>query len=251
MTPYRESQFRKLADPPTLAMINEWHSVSNSVLARPIEIVVDDRRNNPKIPPIPGEINLAYPIAIKQEVVLGVWVESFPSLKLQTVAHEIGHWVLKLRGFRGMLRQPRDIPREGIFNDVASHRPLYALQRSTGYDPQNEVDSRCDHDIKLCSQRGAIDEKLSALYFADDLLNGSYKKRRQLKSALRKKQPNTLRYVDRILHVASEHDPLNPEQNIAFRRMLVKELKLAGTWSEQDDIKRTKELIKKAEGKAP
>lgn len=95
---------------------------------------------------------------------------------------------------------------------------------------------------------GPIDDASSALYLADDFLNCSYKKRGQMKQALRKKHPNTMRYVERIVRIASQHDLLNPEQSIAFRRRLIKELKLRGVWSEQDDVSRIKDLILKVEG---
>lgn len=250
MTPYRESELRKLADPPTNSMIDLWCSLSEKVLGRPIEVVVDNRRNNPKLRPSQHEINTAFPAGYKGKVVLSVWLDAFPNLSFLMVTHEIGHWILYLQGFRGMLCHPRDFDREGLLNSLASHPPLYNLQRSIGHDPQDDVDSRCDHDIKLSSQPGAIDDVASALYLADDLLNCSFKKRSQLRWTLRRNQPGTLRLVERIVAIASDHDLLDHEQNVGFRRTIVKEMKLKGVWSESDNVKSIKDLILEVEGTA-
>ena len=230
-------------------MIDLWHSVCNSILGRPLEIVVDNRRNHPEFRSSQQEVNTSRPVGYKGKVVLGVWLESFPKLKLLMVTHEIGHSVLKLRGFRGMLRRPRNQDLEGALNSVASHPPLYDLQRSLGHDPQEEVDSRCDHNIRLYSLPGAADKEVSALYLADDLLNCSYRKRPQLKWTLRRKHPDVLRLVERIVSIASDYDLSDSEQNVELRRRLIKEMKLDGAWNELDEAKAIKDLILEVEGR--
>ena len=232
-------------------MIDLWHSVSKSALGRPIEVVADNRRNHPELRMMKDEYNVAFPAGYKGKVVLSVWLESFPNLKPLILNHEIGHWVLKFKGFRGMICNPRDKLKEGLLNDVASHRPLYCLQKSVGHDPQSEVDSRYDHNIKLYSQPGFPDKVVSVLYLVDDLLNCSYKKRSQLEWTLRRNHPSILQIVERILTIASNHDLSIPDQNVEFRKKLVKELNLSGVWSEKDDVKSTKSLIFEVEGRAP
>ena len=249
MAPYQESELRRLADVPTIRMIDLWHSLCNKLLGRSIEVVVDNRRNNPELRSSPHEVNMARPAGYKGKVVLSVWLESFPNLKLLVVAHEIGHWVLYLQGFRAIFCDPRNLALEGLLNSLASHVPLYALQRSVGHDPQVEIDSRCDHDIRLFSGPNTVDELSSALCLADDLLNCSFKKRPQLKWILRKNYPETLELVERIVAIASDHNLLNPEQNIAFRRRLIKEMKLEGAWTESDNVNSIKDLILEVEGR--
>jgi len=111
-------------------------------------------------------------------------------------------------------------------------------------------DSRCDQDVRLFSQPGAAGEAVSALCLADDLLNCPFKKRAQLKWALHQNRPNTLRLVERIVDIASGHDLFDPEQNIEFRRKLVKEMTLGGVSSEPDEAKSMKDLILEVEGRA-
>jgi hypothetical protein len=237
MTPYQESELLKLADTATRKMIVLWHSASQKVLGRPVEVVVDNRRVDPELRSIPHEVNMARPARYKGRIVFAVLLESFPTLKPLLVTHEIGHWVLKLQGFRSMLRSPRDKERERDLNSVASHPPLYDLQRSVGHDPQEEIDSRCDQDIKMFSQPVAMDHVRSALYLADDLLNCSSQNREQLKSTLRKNHPHILESVERIVAIASDYSLLDLEQNAAFRRRLISEMKLGGDWSAFDDAK--------------
>jgi len=237
MAPYQESELLKRTDAATRKMIDLWHSVSEKVLGRPVEVVVDNRRVDPELRSILYEVNMARPGRYKEKVVLAVLLESFPTLKPPLITHEIGHWVLKLQGFRGMIRHPRDKEMEGLLNDVASRVPLYALQRSVGHDPQHEVDSRCDQDIETFTHPVPWDEVRKALYLADDLLNCSFDKREQLKSTLRRNHPTTLKTVERIVANASDYNLLNPEQNIAFRREIIREMKLEGEWSEFDDAK--------------
>jgi len=248
MTPYRESELLRLTDMGTSKMIDRWHSVSEKVVGRPIEVVVDNRRVVPEFRSIPYEVNVARPVGYKRKVVLAVLLDSFPTLKPLLVTHEIGHWVLKLQGFRGMIRHPRDQETEGLLNDVGGHVPLYDLQRSVGHDAQHEVDSRCDQDIETFSRPVAWDEVRKTLYLADDLLNGSFEKRQRLKSALHRNHATALETVEMIVAISSEYNLLDPEQNMTFRRRVVTEMRLEGEWSEHDDVKQIKDLILEVEG---
>jgi hypothetical protein len=251
MGPYDETQLRKVADAPTIKIIEKWHSVTDSVIGRPIPVVVDNRRNNPNQASTKDEMNTAFPAGYQGKVVLSVWLDSFPAFKPILLTHEVGHWVLKLQGFRSFIRTPRDPMAEGLFNDMASHRPLYALRKSMGHDSQPEADSRCDHDIELCSQPGKGDELLSALYLADDLLNCSWKKREKLKWALSKYRPNAMKIATKIIRVSSEFDLYSPMSNVAFREKLVRKLNMPGKWTEKDDATEIKKLIVEVEGTQP
>jgi hypothetical protein len=88
----------------------------------------------------------------------------------------------------------------------------------------------------------------SALCLADDLLNCSFKKRPQLEWTLRKNHPNTLGLLKKIVDITSDHNLSDPEQNIAFRRRLIKEMNWGGVWSESDNVKSIKGLILKVGG---
>jgi hypothetical protein len=253
MAPYREDQIRKIADAPTIKAIDMWRSLTARAFGKPLEVVVDNRRNNPRRQynaPVDGELSFAMPCGYKGQVVLSVWLEPFPKYNPLALTHEIGHWILHLQGFRGFIRQPRSSTLEGLFNDVASHPPLYALQRSIGHDPQAGIDSKCNHNIVLCSQPKKGDPVICGLMLADDWLNcSSYKMRQKLKWTVQKYQPQTWAVLESILKTKSEYDILKADTNFAFRRALIERLKITGKWTEKDDIEGTKKLIIEIEGK--
>ena len=248
MTPYRESELLRTTDMATSKMLERWHSVSEKVVGRPIEVIVDNRRVVPELRSIQHEVNTARPVGYKKKIVLAVLLESFPSLNLLLVTHEIRHWVLRLQGFRNMIRHPRDQETEGLLNDVGAHVPLYDLQRSVGHDAQHEVDSRCDQDIETFSRPVTWGEARKTLYLADDLLNGSLEKRERLKWTLRRNHATTLKTVEMIVAISSEYNLLDPEQNITFRRRVITQMRLGGEWSVHDDVKQIKHLILEVEG---
>ena len=246
--PLLEREICKLTDNPTCTMINIWHDICDYALRRRIEVVAESRRKHPKLRYSQHEINTAFPAGYKGKVVLSVWVESFPALKPIVMSHEVGHWVLNLRGFRGMLHCPRHSDTEVLLNSLASHPPLYRLQREAGHDPQAEIDSSCDQNSRLFSQPGRINEVTGALRLADDILNCSFKNRERLEWTLGRNHPNTLRLVNRIVALASDYNLLDPEENIAFRKKLIEEMNLGDTWRDSDNIEAIRKLIQKVEG---
>ncbi len=251
MPPIREAQLRETADNPTIKAIDMWRSLSSQVLGRALEVVVDDRRNNPHLASFDGELNVASPAGYEGQVVLYVWLDSFPIYKPLMLTHEIGHWMLDLRGFRGFVREPRDNDWEGLFNALTTHSPVYAFQKSIGHDPQTSIDSKADHDIVLCAENSIDDRLKLGLILAEDLLNCSWKKRAEIRWAAKKHQPECAKILDKIERISSRYDLLNQVGNFGFMRELLKNLKIPGKWIEKDDVKTTKELLVQIEEKRP
>jgi hypothetical protein len=161
------------------------------------------------------------------------------------LTHEIGHCLLKLRGFHGLVCDLEDEQiLAGLLNDVGTHVELYALQRSIGHEPQSEIDSRIDYNIKSCSKAkpGTIHETQTTLLLADDILNCSKAKGELLKSTLRKNLPKVLGLVETIVSESSKYDLHNPEQNVSFRQSLVSRLSLRGNWKALDYLQEIKGL---------
>jgi hypothetical protein len=253
MAPYREEQIRKTADAPTIKAIDMWRLLSTQVLGKPLEVIVDNRRNMPLAEynaPIDGELSFAATLGYKGQVVLSVWLEPFPKYNPITLTHEIAHWILHLQGYHGLIRAPRYGLLEGEINDLASHKLVHALQRSIGHEPQVEIDSRGNHNIRLSSQSKKADPIIFGLMLADDWLNCSYKIRQKLKWTLQKYQPQTWAVVESILKTASQYVLSQPDANLAFRKEVLKNLKITGNWTEKDEIERTKKLILEVEAKA-
>ena len=220
------------------------------MLGRPLEVVAENRRKNPQpVSFFDGQVNFARPAGYQRQVVLSVWLDSFPDYSPLMLTHEVGHWILNFRGFRGFVRQPREPNVEGLVNSLAHHPPLYVLQKSVGHDPKPEIDSRCDHNIRLCSEHRKEDPLLSALYISDDLLNCSWKKRRELEWVVAKYRPKTMKLVTRITNMAADFDLSDPLINLAFLKKLLKKLKMPGRWIEKDDERTTRELISEVEGR--
>jgi len=240
MPPYREDQLRRLVDQPTNKMIDQWSAISQGIVGRPIEVVVDNRRNHPVYRRFTHEVNTAIPAVYKGQVVLSVWLESFP--KLDLVSHEIGHWVLKLKGFSSLSCQPPSRYQEYL-NSLASHPPLYDFQRRLGSHPEVEIEARTDHDIRLCLQpKTKEDQVASALYLSDDLLNCSQEKREELRCVVSNNYPQVMMSIQIVLDAASKHNLLDPVQNLMFRKSLADKLKLYGRWSEARDVSELKDL---------
>ena len=237
MTLWRESALRRIADEPTIRMIELWRSVTKTAIGQSIEIVADNRLNNSALRSMSGKINTALPEKYRGQVVLELWLDIFPKPNVLILTHEIGHWVLKLQGYRNLFCSPRDAMTEMRVNDVAMHVPLYDLQRSIGHNPQDEIDSRTENDIHLIEKANSetTDSAAAALLFTDDILNCSEMKRKQMKSSLKNYLPDVLELVDGITAEASNYDLLNPPQNVAFKKSLVKKLGLGGQWDVADE----------------
>jgi hypothetical protein len=245
MPPYRDSALRRIADTATIEMMDLWKAETIRVVGQPIEIIADNRRNSVRFRSFEGQLSTAMPEKYGGQLALRLWLEVFPNPDMLIIAHEIGHWVLKLQGFQNLACEPPH-PRGPLLNDVASHVPLYALQRSVGHNPQPEIDLRTDHNIGLCSEgKGkSVDEKTSALLFADDRLNCSATKREQLIAALRENLPEVSKLVEVIVRTAEGYDLLNTQQSLSFRYKLVEVLELEGKWKAVDEVEALKRHLR-------
>jgi len=244
---YRETKLRKLADKPTLVMLDLWHSLSKQEVGTSIEVMIGNRREHPQLKTFCGELYTAKPITLEEKVVLSLWLDPI-NMTWILVSHEIGHWVLKLQGFRGMICRPEPHCNiEILLNSMAHHPPLYTLQRSLGHEPQMEIDSLADHNIRLLiEQTETIGERQDALIFANDLLNCSYGKSVRLREILKTKNPETLRLVDKILDVASHHNLLSPEDNLKFEEEVIRELELGSKWDVPDEVRELQLMVERA-----
>lgn len=173
---FPERALRKVADSPTLKMIDFWHSLCREKVGSILEVVFVDRREYPYhgIDKYIGELNTAIPQQYGGRLLLVMLLENIKKLNMIVVTHELGHWILRLQG---LIELENKHDKYNYLCSLCSHPALYELQRSFGHEPQKEIDRRVNHDIALL--RGAIepnDEKLrleKALYYTDDLINCS------------------------------------------------------------------------------
>lgn len=226
-----ESAIRDGADQPTLKMLDLWHELVRKKIGEPIEVVVASRKDHPNLKEYPGELNTAIPI--NGHLVL--LFEDLSNVEEVLLTHELGHWVLKLQGFSPFIFIPeRHSNSEIMLNSLAHHPPLYALQRSLGHEPQEEIDKRARHDLELFSKQVEVPGKhiwiQNALLTADDLSHCSKELKEKMLETLQAKHPHTTKLGNKILEASSHYDLLDQAGNEKFIRRVIQKLKLGSGW---------------------
>lgn len=247
---YRETAIRKGEDKPTIAMLDLWRSLSKQITGTPIEVVVGNRKEHPQTSSFSGELNFAFPHIIEGKVVLVLWLDSPNDAKLIILTHEIGHCILKLRGFKGFRsKRQKHSNIEIMLNSMAHHPALYALQRSIGHEPQAEIDSRCLHNIKLFSKGKEAQQRevriRNAFMLADDIFN-SEENRYPLINVISKRHPNTSELLRKLIELEPSYDLLVPDQNQIFCEQIIETLKLGDDWFNPDEVKGLVSMVNRA-----
>ena len=248
---YSESKIREIIKEPFINMLNTWTSLSREVLGGKMEVILIDRHDHPMTKKFEGEINTAKPEEINREMKLLVLLESLESINYTIFTHEVGHWALKLKRFPA-IKLHTDIPNHDIeilLNSLIQHPPLYSLQRSLNINPQEEIDSRAEHNIKLFGSDNEIYNEeliiLNALTVADDLLSCTENMRTKLYDIMLAKHPETCRLIDIIVEAKEFYDLDNPQGNLKFAAKLMKELNIKYTWSRSKEVSVLKSLVRK------
>jgi len=246
---YKEISIRKHADEPTLAMLDLWRSLSEHKTGVPIEVMVGNRREHKQLGSFRGELNTAYPSVHDGKPILVLWMDSFSNVKPLIIAHELGHWVLNLQGFHSFNYRPsKNSNIEILLNSMASHVPLYALQRSLGHKPDDEIDSRALHNIKLFATKVKSEKNImaNALMLADDIMNCSSGNRTSLLNVINRNYSKTSKYIKEIMNLGSTFDLLFPDQNLAFRKKIIEQLDLSKNWYEVRNSESLISLVEKS-----
>jgi hypothetical protein len=217
----RENGLRLRADQPTIRMLDIWITLCIEKIGSPIEVMFCDRKEYPyhDINTHGGQLNSSIPQSCQDRIVLMLLLESVKTLDLVIVTHELGHWILKLQGFKtlGNLSERRIDSKEsyGELSSLCTHPALFMLQRKLGHDPQKMIENRVNHDIAfLKSKVETNDEKTNiedALYYADDLINCSESNRIGLARKLSNKLPKIAKFTEQILEIKATKDLSKPE----------------------------------------
>lgn len=236
---FRERDLRDIVGMPYIAMLDLWQAASLEKIGVPIEVLVLDRREHPKFKDFDGLLNTALPEVINEEIKLIVYLETINPIDYQLMTHEIGHWILNLRGFR-TIRIKEDSFIGSLINSLAQHRALYELQRSLSIDSQELIDFRATDYVSLFSEpNSSIDHRSSmadALMLADILLSCSPSIRLKLIETVAQNCLLTKKYTDIIMETASYYNLLDQENNLKFIRMLIKNLKMKHMWNIVNDL---------------
>ena len=232
-----ESTVRGHGDEAVNALLDVWHQECKAHFKRDIDVILADRTDNTQLRDIPGAIFGASPLIMANKMVLTIWVDTVDRIQPVMITHELGHWVLLLRGYKTMIN-PQHRPDETAvnLNALAHHPPLYELQQSIGHDPLELTDPDTERDVNFFNNMKYRDASYflsDALRAADLMTTCSEHLRHRLEDVLKKRMPITNQYAHTILDVLETHNLTEPEKNLAFVTELLKELKLKD-WVELD-----------------
>lgn len=236
---FDESVLRDYGDAPTNKMLDLWHQECLKYIKNDIEVIMADRRQNKQLRHISGELSSASPAVFDSKLYLVLWLDSVYPLQPLIATHELGHWILVLRGYKMIVDPARTYDDTVInLNSMAHHPPLFSLQRSLGHEPQAMIDLKAKNDNDYLNEEKERNSQRwisDALLITDDLINCSENYRRRLNNTLKKRLPNTNRFIRTIMNTLNMDDLHSPEKNLKFCYKLTKELKL-DKWTELDQL---------------
>jgi hypothetical protein len=178
-----EIELRGQADKPTNKMLDLWHQLCLKEVDKSVEVLVFNRRDCSDLRNCKGVVNTNAIIPWEGKASLGLFLDNTSRLNYIIVTHELGHWILKLQGLKGVMNDEEsgkakyEGGTEMSLNNLCSHPALYKLQRSMGHEPQSEIDRMANHNMVGVSKSAEPNDPLRqiefALSFADDLINCS------------------------------------------------------------------------------
>ncbi len=254
MKPFPETYIRKMADEPTIKFLDLWKKLSLDKLGCSVEVMICNRKDNPELKHISGEINCAYPGVYNGNVVLPVWLQNPKSFDPIIITHEIGHWILMIDGFKGLVNKyNRQTGIDINMNSLAHHPPLYKLQKDLGQDPQRMIDNRAMFNLNNLTRGPEImlGDKWAefALLFADDILNCKEEIKNDILEILQEDFPVTFSFLEKILNLINKYDLYDSKSNLIFLKNLVNTLYLGEGWKVIDESFELKEMIKECSQK--
>ena len=254
-----EIELREQADKSTNKMLDLWHQLCLKEIGKSVEVLVFNRRDSPDLMNIKGAVNTNAVISWKGKASLGLFLDNTSRLNYIIVTHELGHWILKLQGLKGVRtdEESGEALYEGgtemLLNNLCSHPALYKLQRSMGHEPQSEIDRMANHNIVGVSKIAEKDDPLrqvkDALLFADDLINCSEDVRKGLQRIIAKRWPKTEKIVNKILEIKGTKDLSLIENANMLPQEIINRLSLSGNWSISDSIQFLKDFVLKLNSK--
>lgn len=249
---WTEETLRDGADEAIIRCLDLWHSLCERHFQTRVEVRVGSRKDCPFTAQIRGELHTAIPICHEGKVILLLLFDDTSCVEEVIVTHELGHWVIKLQGYLGLIyHDARHSNEEILLGSLAHHSPLYKLQRSLGHEPQIEIDNRATHNVEVFgrSSERQVDlrsRRLNALILGDDLLHCSEEYAALLRTTLARNHPTTLSYVDTILETIPHYDYLFPTGNADCFLRVAQNLRLTGRWEPVDESMAIRELIEKS-----
>jgi len=243
-----EDSIRKKADEATIKFLDLWEELSNSVLGTSLPVCIKDLKKNPLYKHITYEFSTAIPDPVEKPVSLAIWTSHYPHLSNVLITHEIGHWILVLKGFKTIREGRLDRVKNAFIRSMIDHPVIYSLQRKYGHDPLEWVDKRAIDSIHYVQKQAVSwphSINLMALYLADDVFNCSKRVSKRILRLSRRYHPKLHEKIVTITNCMNKFDLNNPEENLQCRYEIVSELGLKGKWVIKDDLTDLLNRIKK------
>lgn len=232
---YLEKVIREKMGPEVNKMLDLWGSLCNEKIGTSVEVLIADRHEHNQLKNFKGELNTVRPQRIDGNYKLIVYMDSLQNVTPVIFSHELGHWIIKFKGFKGVIfKDATHSNAEILLNSLSHHKPVYVLQKSLGIDPQEEIDSRALHNIQLFGKDNEPTDSSrqlnNALMVADDLISCTKNYYDELKTVIRDKHKLTYAHLEMIIDLESHYDLNDPEENHKFQRMVIQKLKLSNDW---------------------
>lgn len=245
---FYEKALLDLGDKPLANILGLWHELCQEKIGADFEVMVGNRREHHQLADYRGESNVATPHIIKNQLKLIVWVDNTRDVKSLLLTHEIGHWILKLQGFRGMVNKPSphsDI--EIILNSLLHHPGVYAIQRQHGQDPQKSIVDRLKHNLKLFREgeegKTKEDRIQRALIIVDDYMHCSTTLRAEVDRVLREKHKLTKKLLAKLMKIINKYELTSPKDTEKCGLEILKCLGLnMQTWGHIDEISKLRSM---------
>lgn len=211
---FYEKSLSDLGDKPLTDILSLWHSLCREKIGADFEVMVGNRKEHHQLSQYNGELNVATPHIIDGQPKLIIWMDDIRNVQSLLLTHEVGHWILKLQGFRGMVY--RSNPHSNVeimLNSLLHHPGVYDIQRQYGQEPEESIVGRLRHSIKLFDEGSESDVKEDriqrALIVADDYLHCSNAVRAEMDAVLNQKHKLTRKLLKKLLKVFDKYDLLD------------------------------------------
>jgi len=246
---YREYTLTKQADPPTLKLINDWHTLCKEKIGVDIEIMVADRHEHPKYKNFKGTMNFALPNRVNGRIIYGLYLDNLNNVEPEIISHELCHPLLKLMGLKSMRNDENVHSREeNYLNTLCDHPLVYEEQRKYGHSPNNMINEKAMREVKFLSRKHINLNDDEIIIISLNISDSVYNSPRTLsRKILRKAKKYNRKIYDTIIlinNTMKRNDVLNYDSNLLIRQNILKELSIKGNWTVRDDYIALKNLCK-------
>lgn len=236
--------------PQCVPILDLWDDLCQLLFDYRIGVISIGKKDVESYDSLQDEFNTAFLTIHDERVILTVVLNDLSKPKPAVLSHEVGHWILKLKGYKGVRKEedPHGLIVAHI-NNLFTHRPVWKLVKEMGIDPNQEIFSAgagMIDSLLIRSEPSDYQQQVElALWFYDNLLNCEPEQKKALESILKVKYPKVNKIVEKLRKILDKYDTNNPSGSENVVKEIPQALSLEGTWMVPDEIQEIKEMIKK------